>query len=83
VLSLALGIGATTAMFSLIYAVVLHPFPYADAYRIMNLFFIDEKQPDRFRWFFLSYVKGGYTHTFNTPPAAAQWWHCDPPIITA
>jgi predicted permease len=42
VLSLALGIGATTAMFSLIYAVLLHPFPYADADRIMNLFGINE-----------------------------------------
>src|SRR5262249_41095055 len=42
VLSLALGIGATTAMFSLIYAVLLHPFPYAGSDRIMNLFGLTE-----------------------------------------
>jgi predicted permease len=47
VLSLALGIGATTAMFSLIYAVLLHPFPYSGADRIMNLFFVDERYPDQ------------------------------------
>jgi len=50
VLSLALGIGATTAMFSLIYAVLLNPFPYADADRIMNLFGVDEKHPDGFQF---------------------------------
>jgi predicted permease len=50
VLSLALGIGATTAMFSLIYAVLLHPFPYADSDRITNLFGIDEKHPDGFQF---------------------------------
>jgi predicted permease len=51
VLSLALGIGATTAMFSLIYAVLLHTFPYAGADRIMNPVVVDEQHPDDPRWF--------------------------------
>jgi predicted permease len=57
VLSLALGIGATTAMFSLIYAVLLHPFPYDGADRIMNLFGVDDRHPDQVQVVFLALGK--------------------------
>jgi predicted permease len=37
VLSLALGIGATSAVFSVVYGVLINPFPYVGADRIMQL----------------------------------------------
>src|SRR5436190_12477540 len=37
VLSLALGIGATTAVFSVIYGVLLNPYPYKNADRMMHV----------------------------------------------
>ncbi|HEY2040235.1 MAG TPA: ABC transporter permease, partial [Edaphobacter sp.] len=53
ILSLALGIGATSAMFNVIYSALLNPFPYADANRIVNPSLIDEKQPLVPTWFHL------------------------------
>jgi len=37
VLTLALGLGATTAIFSVLYAVMIRPLPYADADRIVRV----------------------------------------------
>ncbi|MGA2598089.1 MAG: hypothetical protein ABSH09_13985 [Bryobacteraceae bacterium] len=39
VLSLALGIGASSAIFSVVHAVLLDPYPYRDSNRIINIGF--------------------------------------------
>jgi putative ABC transport system permease protein len=43
VLTLALGIGATTAIFSVVYGVLLRPLPYADSNRIMAIFEVNSE----------------------------------------
>ena len=48
VLSLALGIGATSAVFSVIYAVLIDPFPYPGSDRIVELRLVDKAGNDRF-----------------------------------
>ncbi len=47
VISLALGIGATSAVFSVIYAVLIDPFPYPGSDRIMELHLVDKSGKDR------------------------------------
>ena len=44
VLTLAIGIGATTAIFSVVYAVVLKPLPYAHAEQLFNVFQVQEAE---------------------------------------
>lgn len=41
-LSLALGIGATTVMFGVVYSVLINPYPYKDADRIMHIHIFDK-----------------------------------------
>src|SRR5271154_7186465 len=48
ILSLALGIGATSAVFSVVYAVLIDPFPYPGSDRIMELQLRDKAGNDRF-----------------------------------
>jgi putative ABC transport system permease protein len=43
VLTLALAIGATTAIFSVVYGVLLRPLPYPDSSRIMAVFEVNSK----------------------------------------
>ncbi|HMI53371.1 MAG TPA: ABC transporter permease [Candidatus Saccharimonadales bacterium] len=48
IVSLALGIGATSAVFSVIYAVLFNPYPYTGADRIMEIHLLDNQGNDRF-----------------------------------
>jgi hypothetical protein len=42
VISLALGIGATTAMFSIVYAILFDPYPYTAPDRMIHLRLVDK-----------------------------------------
>jgi putative ABC transport system permease protein len=47
IISLTLGIGATTAVFSVIYGLLVNPFPYKDADRMIHLIVVNQNGNDR------------------------------------
>ena len=46
VISLALGIGATTAVFSVVYAILMNPYPYAASDRMIHMRLLDKSQQE-------------------------------------
>ncbi|MFL5449784.1 MAG: ABC transporter permease, partial [Gemmatimonadales bacterium] len=51
VISLALGVGATSAVFSVIYAVLINPFPYVGSDRMMQVALKDKAGNYRYTGF--------------------------------
>jgi predicted permease len=54
ILSIALGIGATTAVFSVVYAILIDPYPYANADRMAHLRLLTPKEDTLGRYIFLT-----------------------------
>lgn len=54
IVCLALGIGASSAMSSLIYALWVDPYPYRDSNRLLNLSFVDRQGRNGTMWYSLA-----------------------------
>jgi len=54
IVCLALGIGATSAMSSLIYALWVDPYPYRDSNRLLNLSFVNQEGRTGTMWYSLA-----------------------------
>src|ERR1017187_10420751 len=74
VLSLAPGIGATTSVFSVLYAVLLDPYPYADSDRMVHLVVKTKAGQDRGMGLTVpQYQQFRNTNSVESAVAEEQW----------
>ncbi len=72
ILSLTLGIGATTAVFSVIYGLLVNPFPYQGAGRMIHLVVVNEAGDDR--WVGVTGPQLKYLRQARCVESAAATW---------
>ena len=72
ILSLTLGIGATIAVFSVIYSFLANPFPYKAADRMVHLVAVNEKGEDN--WFPITGPQLKALQQTNAIESAAATW---------
>lgn len=74
ILSLALGIGGSTAMYSVIYGVILHPFAYRDVDRLVSVQLVNPQGRGNFSYYPLDeFVEIAKKNTVFTGVIASTW----------
>jgi len=77
VFALALGVGSSTVIFSVVYNGMLHPFPYRAANRLVALGFAEKGDPQKRQVMFklddIDAMRGG-NHTLDDLVAYANWF---------
>ncbi len=74
IISLTLGIGASAAVFSVIYSFLANPYPYAGAGRMAHLTLTDEKGGDQYTGFSRAHL-ADLAKLHSLESVAGLWGH--------